>query len=48
MRSLPEPFGWERQMRFENTEELKAAEFVNVDLSGARGRNVNSDDPSRP
>ncbi len=28
-------------MRFENTEELKGAEFVNVDLSGARGRNVN-------
>jgi hypothetical protein len=28
-------------MRFENTEELKGAEFVNVDLSGAIGRNVN-------
>lgn len=28
-------------MHFENTEELKGAEFVNVDLSGARGRNVN-------
>jgi hypothetical protein len=28
-------------MRFENTQELKGAEFVNVDLSGARGCNVN-------
>jgi hypothetical protein len=28
-------------MHFENTDELKDAEFVNVDLSGARGRNVN-------
>jgi DinB superfamily/Pentapeptide repeats (8 copies) len=28
-------------MRFENTDDLKDAEFVNVDLSGARGRNVN-------
>jgi uncharacterized protein YjbI with pentapeptide repeats len=27
-------------MRFENTDELKGAEFVNVDLSGARFRNV--------
>jgi hypothetical protein len=28
-------------MRFENTDELKGAEFVNVDLSGAQFRNVN-------
>ena len=28
-------------MRFENTDELRGAEFVNVDLSGARFRNVN-------
>jgi hypothetical protein len=28
-------------MHFENTDELKGAEFVNVDLSGASGRNVN-------
>ncbi|MGH2685182.1 MAG: DinB family protein [Actinomycetota bacterium] len=28
-------------MRFEDTDELKGAEFVNVDLSGARFRNVN-------
>ena len=28
-------------MRFENTDELRAAEFVNVDLSQARFRNVN-------
>ena len=28
-------------MRFENTDDLKGAEFVNVDLSGARFRNVN-------
>ena len=28
-------------MRFENTDELKGAEFVNVDLSGAHFRNVN-------
>ena len=28
-------------MRFENTDELKGVELVNVDLSGARGRNVN-------
>jgi hypothetical protein len=28
-------------MRFENTDELKGAEFVNVDLSGARFQNVN-------
>jgi hypothetical protein len=28
-------------VRFENTDDLKGAEFVNVDLSGAHGRNVN-------
>jgi DinB superfamily/Pentapeptide repeats (8 copies) len=28
-------------MRFENTDELKGAEFVNVNLSGARFQNVN-------
>ena len=28
-------------MRFENTDELKGAEFVNVDLSGAHFHNVN-------
>ena len=28
-------------MRFENTDELKGAEFLNVDLSGAQFRNVN-------
>jgi hypothetical protein len=33
--------GRERDVRFENTEDLKGAEFLNVDLSDARGRNVN-------